>query len=132
MFFSLINTLQPARIALVSIRLLLTHAMNFFLIFFGWIFCLGVFLTESRIICRGKVADPDCSDKYDPGNSFYKNCTKYTNLHMWWFNDMNLTCRQFKYEGCGGSKNRFCSLGECLECKFDKVEQKINNIIVYK
>ncbi|XP_017028001.1 male accessory gland serine protease inhibitor-like [Drosophila kikkawai] len=79
------------------------------------LYLLGVFTTVES--CKGKPATPQCEGPLDGGNKRIRRCKKNYNKAMWHFNVVTNNCTQFKYKGCAGNNNRWCSKLICETCR---------------
>ncbi|XP_051861066.1 tissue factor pathway inhibitor 2 [Drosophila albomicans] len=77
-------------------------------------FALLVVYNEAQR-CRGRVArdERNCLGGRDSGTRRGDNCHRNSNDEMWYFSRRTRSCRRMSYRGCGGNKNRYCSLESC-------------------
>ncbi|KAH8379085.1 hypothetical protein KR009_003032 [Drosophila setifemur] len=55
----------------------------------------------------------DCLRGKDEGNFNERSCRRNANANMWYYDERSRECHKMHYHGCGGNRNRFCSLNHC-------------------
>ncbi|KAH8379883.1 hypothetical protein KR009_007806 [Drosophila setifemur] len=78
--------------------------------------CLVLYLalTEAQENCQGKPRlRQDCLRGKDEGNFNERSCRRNANANMWYYDERSRECHKMHYHGCGGNRNRFCSLNHC-------------------
>ncbi|KAL7732710.1 hypothetical protein ACLKA6_005859 [Drosophila palustris] len=90
--------------------------------------CLTLFvvLTQGQRSCRGRVPsnEQNCLGGRDRGSGRRRQCRRNANNEMWYYNQETQSCRRMSYRGCGGNKNRYCSLEAC-ERKCRRTEPEV-------
>ncbi|XP_059225136.1 kunitz-like toxin PcKuz3 [Stomoxys calcitrans] len=80
--------------------------MNKLLCFF---FLMAAILVAAHGQCRNDPDRHSCSQPRRLGN-LGSNCHSVT---RWWYDKSSRSCKEFKYRGCGGNSNRYCSKSAC-------------------
>ncbi|XP_060656732.1 uncharacterized protein LOC132791717 [Drosophila nasuta] len=78
--------------------------------------CLALMLIHNEAqFCRGRVrpSERNCVGGKDSGTRRANHCHRTANDHMWYYSNRTRSCRRMSYHGCGGNKNRYCSLASC-------------------
>ncbi|KAH8369641.1 hypothetical protein KR093_000402, partial [Drosophila rubida] len=78
--------------------------------------CLALFVVCSEAQrCRGRVrrSEENCVGGRDTGTRRGNRCHRNSNNDMWYYSRRTRSCRKMSYRGCGGNKNRYCSLSAC-------------------
>ena len=52
------------------------------------------------------------------------------NETRWYYSSKSSTCQQFTYSGCGGNKNNFKTIQDCVNTCGEKLEN-VNNHCIY-
>ncbi|XP_075168461.1 uncharacterized protein LOC142240639 [Haematobia irritans] len=79
-------------------------------IFIG-IVIFATFLLAVHSQCRNAPAQPRCRGPRNLGQA-RRGCRMAT---RWWYDTSSGSCKSFKYRGCGGNANRFCTKEACEE-----------------
>ncbi|XP_017046608.1 kunitz-type serine protease inhibitor homolog dendrotoxin I [Drosophila ficusphila] len=75
---------------------------------------LYVSLTCARESCQGRPRlRQNCVDARDEGHFRQRSCRRNANANMWHYDRRSRTCKKMPFHGCGGNRNRFCSLAHC-------------------
>ncbi|KAH8390672.1 hypothetical protein KR215_009801, partial [Drosophila sulfurigaster] len=82
--------------------------------FLLFLVCLAIFLVNSKATnCLGRAPERNCVGGRDSGTRRANHCHRTANDHMWYYSNRTRSCRRMSYHGCGGNKNRYCSLASC-------------------
>ncbi|XP_016958877.2 amblin-like [Drosophila biarmipes] len=91
---------------------------NVTLIFVAVVMALYLAVDVTGVVrCKGKPASPKCIGNLDGGNNRRRRCKDSANKDMWHYNAVTRNCTKFKYLGCGGNDNRWCSQVLCEACR---------------
>ncbi|KAH8288840.1 hypothetical protein KR054_010674 [Drosophila jambulina] len=74
---------------------------------------LYVSLTCAQDSCRGSPRNQTCIGGRDEGHRNGRNCRRSAMPEMWYFNRRTRDCVKMRYHGCGGNRNRYCSIRSC-------------------
>ncbi|KQS38498.1 PI-actitoxin-Axm2b [Drosophila erecta] len=73
---------------------------------------LYVSLACAQVRCNGRPRGQNCVGRKNEGRGG-GDCHRNAMDEMWYFNQRTGKCTKMKYLGCGGNKNRYCSLRHC-------------------
>ncbi|XP_037949134.1 chymotrypsin inhibitor SCI-I-like [Teleopsis dalmanni] len=68
--------------------------------------------TNTQKYCGGELLRPACTGAKDSGHGGLI-CFLNANKKMWYWNGRTNKCEEMSYKGCGGNKNRYCTLKTC-------------------
>ncbi|EDW68800.1 kappaPI-actitoxin-Avd3c [Drosophila virilis] len=80
--------------------------------------CLALFVAHSQAQvddCPGSVYGPrqSCAGGKNEGNSRTRQCRRYYNNNMWYYDSRSRSCKNMIYRGCAGNDNRYCTRQSC-------------------
>ncbi|XP_011176689.1 PI-actitoxin-Axm2b-like [Zeugodacus cucurbitae] len=70
-----------------------------------------LFVDQTQAQCPNAPRVYSCTPPADSGRSG-SNCIGGT---RWYYSTVTRSCTSFRYNGCGGNANRYCSLGACQQ-----------------
>ncbi|KAH8415272.1 hypothetical protein KR222_010100, partial [Zaprionus bogoriensis] len=80
--------------------------------------CLALYVaaTHGQRRCVGGIRPENskvCTGGRNEGNRRGRTCGRNANNRMWYYDQRSRSCQRMRYLGCGGNRNRYCSLDEC-------------------
>ncbi|KAH8312903.1 hypothetical protein KR067_001513 [Drosophila pandora] len=72
--------------------------------------------TYAQENCQGKPRlRQNCIRGKNEGHFEQRSCRRNANANMWYFDERARECKKMRYHGCGGNRNRYCSLRHCRQ-----------------
>ncbi|XP_041565357.1 kunitz-type serine protease inhibitor LmKTT-1a [Drosophila elegans] len=77
--------------------------------------CIVLYVTIScaQERCVGRPNNQNCIGGKHEGHGRVSSCRGNAMDEMWYYNQRSRKCLKMKYLGCGGNRNRYCSLRHC-------------------